>query len=387
LSHSALPKQIEELRNEPVDSLLSNAVQLPSDTSLARVIGLLRERGVYEVFLPEDGRCGMVSALDVLRAAKVEATKAIVLMSHVPIVNKQSSVGEVARMMTEYRIRAVPVSDGRKIIGQVNSADLLSRLKGRIGSDTRVTSIAASTPVTVECDASCAKARDLMLRKRIDHLPAIAQGRLEGIITSHDIVSHIVPSERLGSKSMKPEVRGIFDFRVRDAMESPPLTCSPDTTVEKALDLILNSDRTYILVTQWEELQGIATYRDFITLLAGVETEPEVPVFIVGLPDEPFEAEATKAKFRRIVNQLQRVFPDILEARSVIKSKFTKPGKERGRYEVTVQIRTAKNSYTYSEEGWELPLVYDVITNRLKRLMTQRHRPRGQLEKGRSEFV
>jgi hypothetical protein len=153
------------------------------------------------------------------------------------------------------------------------------------------------------------------------------------------------------------------------------------------LDLILNSDRTYILVTQWEELQGIATYRDFITLLAGVETEPEVPVFIVGLPAEPFEAEAAKAKFKRIVNQLQRVFPDILEARSVIKSKFTKPGKERGRYEVTVQIRTAKNSYTYSEEGWELPLVYDVITNRLKRLMTQRHRPRGQLEKGRSEFV
>lgn len=385
MSHSALTKYLEELRIQPADSLLSGLVQLPSDSSLARVIGLLRERGVYEVFIPEDDRCGMVSARDVLRAAKVEATKATVLMSHVPVINQQSSVGEVARVMTDYRIRAVPVSDGRKIIGQVNSLEILSKLKGRIGGDMHVTSIAATTPVTVECAASCAKARDLMLRKRIDHLPATARGRLQGIITSSDIVSRIVPPERVGSKSMKPEVRGIFDFRVKDAMQSPPLICSPDTNAEKALDLMLSSNKTYILVTQWEELQAIATHRDFMTLLAGVEPEPDVPVFIVGLPDEPFEAEATKAKFKRIVNQLRRVFPEILEARSVIKSKFARPGKERGHYEVTVQIRTAKHSYTYSEDGWELPLIYDVITTRLKRLMTQKQSPRAQVKREKSE--
>jgi len=240
-----MPKYVEELRSQAVDSFLSEFVELPSDSSLAKVIGLLRERGVYEVFLPE----------------------------------------------------------------------------------------------------------------------------------------------RLGSKSMKPDVRGIFDFKVKDAMESTPLSCSPDTSVQKALDSMMAANRTYILVTRWEELQGIATHRDFMSLLVEAQAEPDVPVFIVGLPDEPFEAEATKVEFKRTVNQLRRVFPDILEARSVIKSRFSRPGKERGRYEVTVQIRTAKNSYTYSEEGWELPIVYDLITDRLKRLMTQKQRPRRQLQREKSELV
>jgi len=171
---------------------------------------------------------------------------------------------------------------------------------------------------------------------------------------------------------MKPETWGVLDFAVKDAMENDPLTCPPDASADDALGLILRSARTYILVTQWEELQGIATYRNFMTLIAEVEPDPQVPVFIVGLPEDPFEAEATKAKFRRIVNQLRRVFPDIIEARSVVKSRFSKPGKERGRYEVTVQIRTSRDMYSYSDEGWELPVIYDLITNRLKRLMTRK---------------
>jgi ribosome-associated translation inhibitor RaiA len=138
---------------------------------------------------------------------------------------------------------------------------------------------------------------------------------------------------------------------------------------------LLEGSKTCVLVVQWEELQAIATQRDFMTLLAEPEPEPEVPVFMVGLPEDPFESEATKAKFKRIVRQLRKVFPDILEARSIIKSQH-KAGKERGRYEVTVQIRTPRNSFTYSEEGWELPLVYDLITDRLKRLLTQKQKPR-----------
>jgi CBS domain-containing protein len=372
---------VEELRSQPVERFLSDLVALSTDSSLAKVVGVLKERGVYEVFLPEDERCGMISARDVLKAGSIEATKPSAYMSFIPIMNQQSSVGEIARLMTDYRIRAVPISDGRKIIGQVNCVNILAKLKDGIGGDMRVTSVAARDPITIESEASCAKARDLMIRKRIDHLPVTKETRVEGMITSSDIISHITPSERLGSKSMKPEMRGVFDFGVKDAMDKTPLACSPDTSAEQALDLMLTSNRTYILVTQWEELQAIATHRNFMSLLAEFEPEVDVPVFIVGLPDDPFEAEATKAKFRRIVNQLLRVFPDILEARSVIKSKFSKPGKERGRYEVTVQIRTSKDSYTYSEQGWELPAVYDIITDRLKRLMTQKRKPRQQHER------
>jgi CBS domain-containing protein/ribosome-associated translation inhibitor RaiA len=380
-----LSKYIEELRRQPAEAFLSELMEVPSGSSLTKIVGLLRERGVYEVFLPEGTRSGMISARDILKITNIDGPKPSAIMTYVPVLRKESLIGEVGRLMTDYRNRAVPISDGRKVVGQVNSSTILGSLKGRIGGEMRVTSIATKSPTTIDREAPIAKARDLMVRKRIDHVPVTSNQRLDGIIRSIDILSHIAPPERVGSKSRRPETRGSLDFPVGDAMEGSPLACSADTTVERALDLMLSGGKSYVLVTQWEELQGIATHRDFMTLVAEPEPESEVPVFMVGLPDDPFEAEATKAKFKRTVGQLRRVFPDILEARSVIKSKVTKPGKERRRYEVNVQIRTTRNSYTYSDEGWELPTIYDAITDRLKRLLTQKRKPRRSRERETQE--
>ena len=387
MSVTSLPKYVEELKARPLDPLVSSLVDSSADSNLAKIVGLLRERGVYEVFVPEATRCGMICARDILKTTNIETTKTSAVMSYIPSLERNASVSEAARLMADYRVRAVPISEGRKIIGQVNSGSILLELKGKLGGDLRIASLATKAPITVDDTAPVGKARELMVRKRIDHLPVTTRGRIAGTITSFQIVTSMAPPERVGSKAMKPETRRILEYLVGDAMERDPLTCSPETSAEQALDMMLKSQRTCILVTQWEELQGIATQRDFMTLLAEAEPEPEVPLFMVGLPEDPFEAEATKAKFKRTISQLHRSFPDILEARSVIKSKFTKPGRERGRYEVTVHIKTPRNVYSYSEGGYELPVIYDLITDRLKRLLTQKQKRRRMREKERQEAV
>jgi CBS domain-containing protein len=376
LSSTGLPKYVEDLKSRPLEPYISGLVESSTDSSLAKVVGLLRERGVYEVFVPENTRCGIISARDVLKTSNIETTKTSAVMSYVPTLPKNGLVSEAARVMSDYRIRAVPISDGRKVVGQVNSLSILEELKRKMGSSLRITSLATKNPITVDQAAAIRKATELIVRKRIDHLPVLAAGRLVGVVTSIHVVNTMVPPERIGSKSMEPETHHNLEFQVKNAMDPNPLTFPPETGVNQALEAMLKSAKTCVLIMQWDELQGIATHRDFMTLLAEAEPEPEVPVFMVGLPKDPFEAEATKAKFKRTINQLHRSYPDILEARSVIKSKFTKPGKERGRYEVTVHIKTPRKSYSYSEGGYELPVIYDLITDRLKRLLTQKERPR-----------
>lgn len=161
-------------------------------------------------------------------------------------------------------------------------------------------------------------------------------------------------------------------------MDPNPLTCPPQTSAEESLSRMLTLDKTCILVAQWDEIQGIATHGDFIALLAAPKEKPEVPIYIVGLPDDPFEAEVAKQKFKRTINQFHKVLAQILEARSVIKSTTSTPGKERRRYEVTVHIKTPKNSYSYASSGWQLTEIYDTIIDRLKRLLPQKERRRNQ---------
>ena len=387
MSVATLPKYVEELKGRHLDTLVSSLVESSADSNLTKIVGLLRERGVYEVFVPEATRCGMICARDILKTNNIETTKISAVMSYIPTLERDALVSEAARLMADYRVRAVPISEGRKIIGQVNCGSILLELKGKLGADIRLASLATKDPITLDDTAPVGKARELMVRKRIDHLPVTTRGRIAGVITSFQIVTSMAPPERVGSKSMKPETRHNLEYLVSDAMERDPLTCSPETSTEQALGMMLKSARTCILVTQWEELQGIATQRDFMTLLTEAEPEPEVPVFMVGLPEDPFEAEATKAKFKRTISQLHRSFPDMLEARSVIKSKFTKPGRERGRYEVTIHIKTPRNAYSYSEGGYELPVIYDLITDRLKRLITQKQKSRRMRERERQEAV
>ena len=374
MSLTTLPKHVEELKLQPIASMISKLVEAPPESSLWKIAGQFKERGVYEIFFVERTRCSMISERSLLRTTNLETAKPSTLMSFVPPLPKEALIVDAARLMTDYRIRSVPVSDGHKIVGQVDCTSLLRGLSGKIGGELKISSIATINPVTIEADATGAKARELMVRKRIDHLPVIENKREVGVLTSSHLVSRIAPTERMGSKSMKPQVKSSLDFPVKEVMDQNPLTYPPETSVEQALDFLLKGGKSCVTVVQWEELQGIATQRDFMTLLTEKEQEPEVPVFIVGLPDDPFESEATKTKFKRAVKQLHLVYPDIIEARSVIKSKL-KAGKGRGRYEVNVQIRTPGNSYTYSEEGWDLAAIYDLITDRLKRLMTNKQKP------------
>jgi len=377
-------RRIDELRAESIDRFISPLVEAPPEPTLSKILGLLKERGVYEVFIPEGPRCGMISARDLLKATNIETSKSSAITTYVSVLPSDAHVGEVARLMADYRTRAAPISDGRKIIGQVNCTTLLKELKGRIETNLRITALATNTPITVTKSSLIPKARELLIRRRIDHLPVTDEKRLAGLITSSQIIALLHDPQRVGSKSIRPQTTPSLDFPVEDVMDVNPLTCPTDTRTEQALELLLNHASTCVLITQWEELQAIATQRDFMTLLAEVEPEPEVPIFIVGLPEDPFESEATKAKFKRIVRQLHKVLPDILEARSIIKSK-PKAGTERGRYEVKVQIRTPTESFTYSEEGWDLPEVYDLITDRLKRLMTKKQKSRRPRERESTE--
>ncbi|HUO42490.1 MAG TPA: CBS domain-containing protein [Methylomirabilota bacterium] len=371
MSHALNP--LEKIRTTKLDSLVTDLIEVPPDSNLRKVISIMAEKGVHEILIPDKNRCGMITAADALRASM--ETKPEALVSHIPVMTMETTVGEAARIMTDYKIGAVPVSDGRKITGQVTNSNLLHLLKGNLG-DRRVSSISKESPVTMDAEDFAASARELFSRKRINHIPVKQRDKLVGLVTSTQILAVLPTRERVGMKSRSPETRSGLDFSLKDIMDSDPLTTPPQDSADETLNKLLHLDKTCVLVAQWDELQGIATRGDFVALLAEPQEKPEVPIYIVGLPDDPFEAEAAKQKFKRTINQLHKILPQILEARSVIKATASKPGKEKRRYEVRVHIKTPKNTYNYMASGWQLAEVYDTITDRLKRILSQKERRR-----------
>ncbi|MCX8191209.1 MAG: hypothetical protein N3F06_00185, partial [Nitrososphaerales archaeon] len=132
--------------------------------------------------------------------------------------------------------------------------------------------------------------------------------------------------------------------------------------------------RTCTIITLLDEIQGVITQRDIIKLLMrGKEATTKIPIYMVGLPEDPFEAEAAREKFNRVVALLRRSLPSIEEASSVIKSKDVGG---RRRYEVSVSLKTPYKTFNYTQTGWELPQIFDELTDRMKRILSMKPKKR-----------
>lgn len=352
-----------------VGELETELVTVPSSAPLTKVVSALREKSAYEVFIVEGSRIGMVSIRDVLMAKNV-SKKASSLAVQVPRLSPETEVAEAARLMSEYRIRALPISRGSEATGEITTLSICRALSSAQRLAFTIDKIMTGHPITLDVDDRLGKAKALINRRRIDHLPVRHDGRVVGVLTSQGLLNSLVPPERTMKYGWKPEALVVDQLSVKGLMERP-LVCDILDETSSVLKRLIDEGRTCAIVGLGEELQGIVTYRDFVKLLAKPQ-ENTIPVYMVGLPEDPFEAEVAKTKFVRVVNLLRRGFPEILEARSKVKASAPHPRSGRKRYEVETLIYTPRRTFVYSESGWDLPAVFDVISDRLKTIMSRR---------------
>ncbi|MEM4246413.1 MAG: CBS domain-containing protein [Candidatus Bathyarchaeia archaeon] len=357
-----------------VNDLKTELTTVESSAPLTRVISILRERSLYEVFIVDGPKMGMVSIRDILKSTHIHSRKASSLAIQIPSLNPETDIDEAVRVMTEYRVRALPIVDKGVPMGEITALSICKALSRSEGLGFTVDKVMTPHPLTLDVADPLGKAKALINHRNIDHLPILQKGRIIGVLTSQRLLDSMIPPERLTKQGRKPEALRIDRLSVQGLMDEP-IICHTDDNASSVLDEMIKSMSTCSLITFGEELQGIVTYRDFMKLLAKAE-KPNIPVYMVGLPANPFESEVARDKFTRVVDLLRRSFPDILEARCTIKTSNPVDGKDRKRYEVKAFIYTPRRVFSYSEEGWELPSLFDTLSYRLKSAMSRREKLR-----------
>jgi CBS domain-containing protein len=228
-----------------------------------------------------------------------------------------------------------------------------------------------SQPIAIDSEHTVATAKAIMKRRRIDHLPVIDKDRLVGIITSSDIMDLMMPSERIGKGSIGVvNAENRLHVAVAGIMNKEVVTADVQDSVHIVTNKMLKLDSAYCLIKLWDELQGIITYRDLVSLM-GEKIQEEIPIFIIGLPDDPLEAELAKSKFASVVKLLRKIYPDILEARCRIKLKDVK--RLRKRYEVDAHIIWTHGSITYTDLGYDLARIFDEMSDALKKKISHKY--------------
>jgi CBS domain-containing protein len=354
----------ERLAKLPVAEFLTPAWIMPSGDSVSRVVGFLNETGQYEAFMEDGDKTAMVTVRDLLGVSDISKVKISSVMHQVPRLTTESTVDAAATLMHDYRIRSLPVYNKKTILGRITSVSIVEKLLDS-DIDSKVSSIMTPNPIRLDSSEKFSKAKELMARRKIDQLPVMEHVRLRGIVTSDQIVFNLMPW-------VDRNVKG--DWRMRRFDTPLGMFASKEVVTNEITEPLKNiftnmssKKANYSIIMNVDEVQGIVTYRDFMKILT-LRLAEETPIYIVGLPDDPFEAEEAKSKFLAAVRLLRKRIPDITEARAVIKMGETKSPKKK--YQVRILIISPKRQFSYRIFSYELADAFDSIDDWVKKILS-----------------
>ena len=392
---------LTSLSEQSVRNLIDEPMILDNDLPISKVIGALLERNIYESFTILDKKIFVINTRDLLNIKDISTQKISTIAKVSPVLYTDSKIANAAHTMNYYRLRSLPILEkDKKLKGQINAKSIiqliyeLATMGGGSKNNNNKTNtnnysfaslskkilgkhIMTPKPFVIGSKSNVSTARNVMIKNRIDHLPVINENNnsLIGMITSTHIIKHQLPSERIGRGTMGINRKNTqLDFPVKSIMSKNVVVADIEDNLLKIIDTIIQTKSTYVILQSVNEIHGIITFGDILTLLKE-RVQFDLPCYIMGLPEDPIEAEMAKTKFIGVIKVLKKIFAEIEEARCRIKVKTS--GK-RNRYEINVNIITTAEIFSYTRTGWDLPSIMDELADGLKRKVIKE-----QLKKGK----
>ena len=370
-------EHLKDLYNTKVSSLVESTVIIDPSSTISHVLSDLSKKDAYDAFCLE-GKTVLTTNIRALLVGKdIVDMKITPFLYPIPYLKPSDKIQKAANIMSHYRIRSAPVVDKGKIIGDVSAKKILQLLAKKDNSWITANLILTKNPITVSSDDSLGYARKLMSSKRIDHLPVIKNGAVKQVLTSYHLVHGINPHEGLGRKSRGMKKIRNLEAKIGNIGSTRIPQCTPQDDLNSILKALLSTNTTCCLVNLWGNLQGIITIRDILSLLA-VRLESEIPLFIVGMPEDQKNADLITSKFAETLKRIQKVYSEIQEAKVSIKQGRSKSGsKKSGKFEVSIMISTPHHTpMIFKEAGFDLGQTIENLSQKLLRGLAKRTKRR-----------
>ena len=107
------------------------------------------------------------------------------------IMNDNTSISEVARIMKEKDIGFIPISNDNKIIGVITDHDIVvNDISNKCNLDTPVKEYATKNVISVNIDDNVSKILNVMRKNKVKRVLVNDEHRLVGIVSFSDILNN-----------------------------------------------------------------------------------------------------------------------------------------------------------------------------------------------------
>lgn len=278
------------------DAITTDYVEHPPDTPVSKLVGTFDDPGVQGVVVADDEFRGVVTRRQLATSHHKPNQKLDSLVWHVPRIEPDDNIRDVAALMLDSDSRILPVFTGDELEGVVTVDTLLGEVQEFLDA-ARVEDTYSTTVHMVEPDTSFAKALNMMREYRGTHLPVVNDTGPQGVLSLYDVVGVTIRAEhrsqggdadgveaqgqeiadraantqRGGYGAREGERLRVLDMPVRDVMTRPTRTVSPTATLQTAVDEMFDDSVSSLVVTDGDNVTGIVTKTDVLETLTWEE--------------------------------------------------------------------------------------------------------------------
>jgi len=127
-------------------------------------------------------------------------------------IGSDATVYEAIALMAEKNVGALPVLDGKTLLGMISERDYTRKviLQGRVSRETRVLDIMTRNVITVSPEDSVEDCLETMTKNHIRHLPVVADEELAGLVSIGDLVNWIILAQSTQIDHLERYVTGSY---------------------------------------------------------------------------------------------------------------------------------------------------------------------------------
>jgi CBS domain-containing protein len=294
------------------DIALPDFIEVDADKRLGKIRSIFDRENPKGLIVTNDGSyVGIISEKQLVKSHVEDNTKAAALVRSAPKIDRHEDVREVARMLVEGDVKLAPVYEGEKLVGVITEDAILEAVIENLDALV-VEQIFTEDVVQINEKDRVGRAINLLREHGISRLPVTDNnGRLSGVITTHDIVDFVIRDDRRqGRHDRRGDIDRMLDLPVYDLMTSPVLTTTPDASVRDAVSLMLENDIAGLVVTPEDQdnaVAGVLTKTDVLRALTFTEEERmDVQVTNVSLLDTISRDEITNS-ITEVVDKYQQM--------------------------------------------------------------------------------
>ena len=374
----AIYEHYKEIQDIKVRSLKEPAIVIDPSYSVSKVINTLSKKNAYDAFCINGKSIQSTNLRSLLGGKDIVDMIIEPFLFSIPSVGLNETLQKAANILSHYRVRAVPIVEKGKIVGQVTAKKIIQLLAKKDNKWITANLLYTKNPITINSDDSLSTARKLMYNKRIDHLPVLKKGNVSQVLTSFHLVDTLNPHESLGRKSVGMKKIRNLESKIGNIGSTRIRQCGTTDNLNQILNAMIKNDTSCCLVHHWGNLQGIITYRDILSLLA-VKLEADIPLYIIGMPEDQKSVNLITSKFNQTLKLFQKTHSDIQEARISIKQK--RSGRQRtGKFEISFMVITDHTEpRIYTEVGYDLSQMIESLSRKLSRNITKGRKRRNKL--------